>query len=211
MVRCGVRYGVSGKSFRIIRVTYVTGSLMNYRGDELLLCHEFLYLSKRSVVSSTIPTGVMWEHEGSIYLGGVGLGGRGARDPLGLPVSWRRGGLQEMAFEVHRIVEESDNLHSAGADPIEQNVPRGPALLGDVAAANARADIVVRLPTARIVRDDFNGLSEKLAVLAGLDDPPTPLRVYENLDDIAVRSRRTDYSHRARATRLVQQRRRSRP
>ncbi|TMQ03622.1 MAG: hypothetical protein E6J91_46370 [Deltaproteobacteria bacterium] len=43
-----------------------------------------------------------------------------------------------MAPEVHRIVEEPDDLHGAGAQPVEHNVPRGPATLGDVKAANAR-------------------------------------------------------------------------
>jgi hypothetical protein len=85
---------------------------------------------------------------------------------------WRRGELREMAPEVHRVVEESDNLHGAGAEPIEQNVPRGPATLRDVMAANAGANIVAWLATVWIVRDSFDGLPEKLAVLACLDDPP---------------------------------------
>jgi len=57
-----------------------------------------------------------------------------------------------MALEVHRVVEESDNLHGAGAEPIEENVPRGPATLGEVLTANARANIVARLSTSMMSR-----------------------------------------------------------
>ena len=87
-----------------------------------------------------------------------------------------------MATEVHRIVEESDDLHGAGAEPIKQNVPRGPATLGDMKGANARANIVARLATTWIARDRLDGFLDEVAIFARLDDPPAVLRVRENLD-----------------------------
>jgi hypothetical protein len=59
----------------------------------------------------------------------------------------RAGGRLEMTLEVHRVVEKSDDLHGAGAEPVEQDVPRWPAALGNGKGANARANIVARLAT----------------------------------------------------------------
>lgn len=53
-----------------------------------------------------------------------------------------------MAPEVHRVVKESDDLHGAGTEPIEQNVPCRPAALGDVEGADPGADSIARLATA---------------------------------------------------------------
>jgi hypothetical protein len=63
-----------------------------------------------------------------------------------------------VAIEVHRVVEESHDLQGAGTEPVEEDVPRGSATLGDVEGANPRANIIARLATARILGDRLDGL-----------------------------------------------------
>ncbi len=62
------------------------------------------------------------------------------------PTPWCRADLRKVPHEIHRVVEQSDDLHRfLRADSIEDDVPSGPASLADVMSEDPGQDIVARL------------------------------------------------------------------
>lgn len=100
-----------------------------------------------------------------------------------------------MPVEIHRSVQEPDDLHGIGAcNAVEEDVPRRPARAADRIGKNARPNAGEKMTAPRIASERQEPGFDKVAVVESLDRPPALFRVLENLDDILLRQRRADHT-----------------
>ncbi len=113
-----------------------------------------------------------------------------------------RAALREMLIEVHRIMQEPDKFeHSDLVDSIEHDVSGISAGLLDVVAEHSGSG-ASNLAAARVRADGPQGFANQVTVCSSLIFAPPISRVLEDIDDVALRPWRAEYTCHRRALRI---------
>jgi hypothetical protein len=99
-----------------------------------------------------------------------------------------------MLIEVHRVVQESDDLErTRAAHSIEHDMARIPARLFDVIAQDSRP-CASHSAELRFGGDSVQGFADEVTILPSLFLAVAVSRVLEDIDDVGSRKWRADYA-----------------